>query len=148
MEGHKQPLRSENRPFELQKLVCVIDDDASFRRLCRTILASEGFQCDIVEDPGEAIAHVARTQPDVILMDLRLGPDHDAVAMLEAFSEAGSSTANIPIVICTASTDLIAANHALLERLSCEVVEKPFDIEALLLAIERCLARRGATADR
>jgi two-component system response regulator MprA len=120
--------------------ICVIDDDASFRKLCEAILSSEGFSCEFIEDPTEAPAVIVSSRPDLVIMDLRLGGEVDGVAVLLAIKEAPSSTTDIPVLICSASTDLIEKNRALLERLGCEVLDKPFGIDDLLAAIERCLA--------
>lgn len=120
--------------------ICVIDDDLSFRRLCESILSTEGFSCEFVEDASEAPAQIASTRPDLIIMDLRLGDEVDAVEVLLAIKQAPSPTADIPVLICSASRDLVETHLELLERLGCEIVDKPFGIDDLLAAIDRCLA--------
>ena len=120
--------------------ICVIDDDLSFRRLCESILSAEGFTCEFVEDASEASAQIASTRPDLVIMDLRLGDEVDAVEVLLAIKQAPSPTADIPVLICSASRDLVETHLELLERLGCEIVDKPFGIDDLLAAIDRCLA--------
>ena len=119
--------------------ICVIDDDASFRRLCEAILKGEGFVCEFIESPSQAAEEVAASRPDLIIMDLRLGEEVDGVEILLAIKES-PDTRDIPVLVCSASKDLIDHNRSLLERLGCEVVDKPFGIDDLLAAIERCLA--------
>lgn len=119
--------------------ICVIDDDASFRRLCEAILKSEGFVCEFIESPSQAVAEVASSRPDLVIMDLRLGAEVDGVEVLLAIKES-ADTRDIPVLVCSASKDLIERNQPLLTRLGCEVVDKPFGIDDLLAAIERCLA--------
>jgi two-component system KDP operon response regulator KdpE len=119
--------------------ICIIDDDLSFRRLCESILTPEGFSCEFVENASEAPAQIARTRPDLVIMDLRLGDEVEAVEILLAIKQAPSPTADIPVLICSASRDLIDTHMELLERLGCEVVDKPFGIDDLLAAIDRCL---------
>jgi DNA-binding response OmpR family regulator len=120
--------------------ISVIDDDLSFRRLCESILGSEGFTCEFVENASEAPSQIARTRPDLVIMDLRLGDEVDAVEILLAIKQSPSPTSDIPVLICSAARDLIDTHMELLERLGCEVVDKPFGIDELLAAIDRCLA--------
>jgi two-component system OmpR family response regulator len=127
-----------------RRRICVIDDDASFRKLARTILNSEGFDCDAVEDLADAAEHVARTNPDLVMMDLRLGQEVDGVQVLAGLKAASSDTATIPILICTASRDLVDRHRALLDELGCETLDKPFNIDDLLGAIARCLTAKPA----
>jgi DNA-binding response OmpR family regulator len=119
--------------------ICVLDDDASFRRLCESILHAEGFACEFVTDPEMAAQQIAESRPDLVLMDLRLGSETDGVEVLTAIKESPLSR-DIPVLICSASRDLVDRHRPLLERLGCEVVDKPFGIDDLLAAIERCLS--------
>jgi DNA-binding response OmpR family regulator len=118
--------------------ICVVDDDASFRRLCETILHGEGFICEFATDANQAPQQIADSRPDLVIMDLRLG-DADGVEVLTAIKDS-STTGEIPVLICSASRDLVDRHRGLLERLGCDVVEKPFGIDDLLAAIERCLS--------
>ena len=119
--------------------ICVLDDDESFRRLSQTILRSEGYECHLIEDLARAVDIVASIKPDLIMMDLRLGQDIDGVQVLLSLKSAGSQSAAIPVLICTASRDLLAANRQVLDDLGCIVVEKPFNLDDLLAAITKCL---------
>jgi DNA-binding response OmpR family regulator len=46
----------------------------------------------------------------------------------------------VPVLICTASRDLLDAHRKILEEFGCVVVEKPFNLDELLAAITRCLS--------
>ncbi|HET9200961.1 MAG TPA: response regulator [Dehalococcoidia bacterium] len=128
------------RPPQTDIRICVLDDDESFRRLSQTILRSEGYQCRLIEDLTKAVEEVVATQPDLVMMDLRLGQDVDGVQVLMDLKSKDSPAANVPVLICTASRDLLNANRKLLEELGCLVVEKPFNLDELLAAISSCLS--------
>ena len=126
--------------------VCIIDDQPSFVRLCEQILTGEGYLCESVLSLTSAVEEVAATKPDVVILDIRLGSEVDGLQVLTCLSREGSSTRAIPIVICTASRDLLATHHDLIEELGCEVVEKPFELETLISAVQRCLESSRAAA--
>lgn len=53
--------------------VLIIDDDKDTAQLFSVILDLVGFECEIVHSAKQALARLAATQPDLILLDLRLG---------------------------------------------------------------------------
>jgi DNA-binding response OmpR family regulator len=120
--------------------ICVIDDDASLRKLCQTILTAEGFEVDLLVDLATAADYVARTQPDLVMMDLRLGQEVDGVQILMGLKAKDSTTAGIPVLVCSAARDMVNSHRQLLDELDCFTLEKPFNIEALLTAIDLCLS--------
>ncbi|MPZ24263.1 MAG: response regulator [Dehalococcoidia bacterium] len=124
--------------------ICVVDDDPSFRKLCQAILGPEGFTCIFVEDFSDTVDEVAAAAPDLVLVDLRLGAGFDGVEILAELS-ANEQTNRIPVIICTAAHDLVNRHREWLDDLGCEIVEKPFDIDDLIAAIERCLSPTALT---
>ncbi|MPZ23421.1 MAG: response regulator [Dehalococcoidia bacterium] len=124
---------------ERRRRICLIDDDASFRRLADTILAAEGYECVLVEDLSRASELARACQPDIVMMDLRLGQEVDALQVLLDIAKPGSGTERIPVLVCTASRDLVQKHQDLLDELGCRTLEKPFNIEDLLAAIRACL---------
>ena len=120
--------------------VVVAEDESLIRLDIVEILRDNGF--DVVGEAGDgetAVQLATELRPDLVIMDLRLGDEVDAVEILLAIKQAPSPTAEIPVLICSASRDLIDTHMELLERLGCEVVDKPFGIDDLLAAIDRCL---------
>jgi two-component system alkaline phosphatase synthesis response regulator PhoP len=88
------------------------------------------------------IEEVKQLRPDLVIVDLRLG-ELDGMEVLNAL-DADPETTGIPVVICTAAHDLVERHRVRLDELGCETVEKPFEIDVLLAAIERCLARAAS----
>ncbi|MEX2238891.1 MAG: response regulator [Dehalococcoidia bacterium] len=131
-------------PGAKQPLICILDDDPSFLRMCHAILEPEGYDCVVPPDLKNPVAFVRKNPVDLVLMDLRLG-HVTGLEVLHGLS-LERATAEIPVVICTASRDLLQEHEELIERLGCAVVEKPFDVDDLLKAIKDCLARERAQA--
>lgn len=130
----------------MPKLICVVDDNRSFQELCARILEPAGYRCAPLLEYERTIEEIKQLQPDLVMMDLRLG-ELDGMEVLNGL-DADPETTGIPVVICTAAHDLVERHRARLDELGCETVEKPFEIDDLLAAIERCLARAAARTDR
>jgi len=58
----------------MEKLhVLIIDDDKDTANFFSMVLSLVGFDCDIVNSAKQALARIAVSQPDMILLDMRLG---------------------------------------------------------------------------
>lgn len=87
--------------------VLVVDDSAVDRRIVRGLLEHAGeFEILEAADGEEALAVVARQEPDVIITDL-LMPKMDGFAMVEALKE---DSPGIPVILMTGrGSEAIAA---------------------------------------
>lgn len=55
--------------------VLIVDDDKDTASFFRLVLSLVGFECEVVNTGREAIARLAATQPDMVLLDMRLGQE-------------------------------------------------------------------------
>jgi two-component system nitrate/nitrite response regulator NarL len=53
----------------------LVDDSAHFLQAARALLEREGLVVDIASTGTEALQHAAAFQPDVVLVDVRLGDE-------------------------------------------------------------------------
>lgn len=84
--------------------VLIVDDHDSFRESAWSLLEAEGFT--VVGDAADgaaAVAEVARLQPDVVLLDVRL-PDADGFAVAELLATGPDP----PRVVLISSRDAAA----------------------------------------
>jgi CheY-like chemotaxis protein len=79
-----------------------IEDDDQIRLALRLALEDEGYTVDEAADGREGLAAFARSEPDLVLVDLRLPdlPGFDVCRTIRARSI-------VPIIIVTAQTDTI-----------------------------------------
>lgn len=110
--------------------VLVVDDDTSILDTVTAILSGEGYEVVSAASGQEALAAVARKQPLVILLDMRM-PVMDGWAVARALRERGIS---VPIVVMTAAESA--------KRWADEVgaegyLAKPFGLDELLAAVDR-----------
>ena len=99
----------------------------------RTALQLNGFAVVAVEDGVDALRHIEDSPPAAVVLDLglpRLG-GRDVAREIAAHAD----TREIPIVIVTGAEtpDLDAKDFACILR-------KPFELDALVSAVRRCLA--------
>src|SRR5688572_133846 len=116
--------------------VLVVDDDTSILDTVSAILSGEGYDVVSAATGEEALAAVARKQPLLILLDMRM-PIMDGWAVARALREQGIS---VPIVVMTAAESA--------KRWADEVgaegyLAKPFGLDELLATVERFRKRGG-----
>lgn len=114
--------------------ILVVDDDDAIRQTVSEILDLEGYPVQTAANGAEALDVVARGQPSLILLDMRM-PVMDGWGFARALDEKGI---RLPILVMTAAQN--ARRWA--EEIGADgFVAKPFDLNDLLAAVERL---RGA----
>jgi NarL family two-component system response regulator YdfI len=132
---------NEPRPEGKRIRVVVVDDHQIVRDGLRLILQIEGKDMEMVEDASDgaaALRLIEETQPDVVLMDLRM-PGMDG---LEAITQIRAHWPHIAVVILTTynEDDLMLRG---LRAGACGYLLKDVNRETLLHSIRR--AARGET---
>lgn len=124
-----------------QPHVLAVDDDAPLGELFRELLAGEGYRVTVAAVPPST-AEVARLRPDLLLLDLRLGGPEDGWQVIARLA-GDPATASVPVVVCSADIEELGRRRAYLTTREIGVVLKPFDLDDLLTAVRRGLARDG-----
>lgn len=120
--------------------VLVVEDDATVRNLVVTALDLNGYPFQAVDNGTAALTAMAKSLPNIILLDLGL-PDMDGVDLIERVR----SWSHVPIIVISARTsdeDKIRA----LDAGADDYLSKPFSVGELLArlrATERHLAYLG-----
>ncbi|MFQ6614023.1 MAG: response regulator [Fidelibacterota bacterium] len=117
--------------------VLVIDDDEDIRFILEVVLnQSPTYTCQTAKDrkSGEALAK--SMQPDVILLDVILGPDRGE-DVLKTF-RTRPDTCHIPVIFLTGKSDPEEQNY-LLGLGARGIITKPFDPEKLTDQLDRLL---------
>src|SRR4051794_1549011 len=110
--------------------VLVVDDDPLTGELLADLVEELGNEAVIAEDGLTALTVARQTQPDVILMDLRL-PILDGVEAIRQL-KADSSTRHIPTVAMSASEFLFdCLEHTPVEG----YLPKPFSLHDALIML-------------
>jgi DNA-binding response OmpR family regulator len=122
--------------------VLVVDDDPDIRTLLNRYLTSDGFEVDEAPDGAAAMAAIARRQPDLILLDLRLATE-DGFDVLDRVRK----TSDVPVIMLTGRT--AESDRVLGLRLGADdYVVKPFSPAELSARIATVLRRTRPKATR
>jgi two-component system response regulator MprA len=121
----------------MPEAVLLVDDDAPIRRMLERTLSAEGYAVSAVADGGSALAHVERSVPDVIVLDVAM-PGLDGLAVTRRLRAKGLP---VPILLLTAR-DAVAERVAGLDAGADDYLVKPFEVDELSARI-RALLRRN-----
>lgn len=120
----------------------VVDDDVSIRILVTRILEGRRFIVDTANDGAEAIQKLAAASYAVILLDLMM-PRLDGIGVVKFLAEYHPDQLASVIV-------MTAFGRRAGERLPSppvRLIEKPFDIHALVAEVRACMDDASAQHD-
>ena len=119
--------------------VLIVDDERVFRVLAEEALTSEGFDVRQAPNLAKARAELARSQPDVVVLDRRL-PDGDGMELLR---EERRSTGDGPLfVVVTAYGDIQNAVDAV-QAGAVDYLAKPVQPTDLVMKLRKVIEVRG-----
>ena len=116
--------------------VLVVDDDRAVRESLRRSLEFNGYDVSLAADGAEALAGIAATAPDVVVMDVMM-PRLDGLEATRALRTAGN---DLPILVLTAR-DAVGDRVEGLDAGADDYLTKPFALQELLARL-RALLRR------
>lgn len=116
--------------------ILIVDDDQDIRRLLGHRLKSDDYETVFASDAISAVNMARKEEPDLILLDLGL-PAGDGYVVIERLKVI-PALEGIPIIIVTAR-DIRAEQERIAHAGADSVFQKPFDHEALLVAIRNAL---------
>lgn len=119
-------------------LVLVVDDDADIARFVALNLRLEGFEVVTAGDGYQALAHLARRRPDMVLLDVMM-PMVDGVELTRQL-RSDPMTASLPIILLTAK-NLSADKIVGLTTGADDYIVKPFDTQELVARVHSVLRR-------
>lgn len=91
--------------------VLIVDDEPMARTLLRLMLVRAGFNVSEASNGRDALVKVKKNRPDVVLLDVMM-PDMDGFTVC-ATIRGQEDTAELPIIMLSAKTDLDSINKGL-----------------------------------
>ena len=121
--------------------IVVIDDEPVLVAVISSILRRAGFtRVSTFTDPRVALDAVARTQPDLIVLDWHM-PDVDGPAFLDALANHQSPSDFVPILVLTGDPTRGALKSALKAGAN-DFAVKPIERDEFLLRVHNLLSIR------
>ena len=111
--------------------VLIVEDDPDIRNGIAEALALEQYEVSVARHGAEGLAAARSGAPDLVLLDLAM-PVLDGAGFL-AERRGDPALSRIPVVVLTAGRNVDVPG--------CEVLAKPFELDALLAVVARCAGR-------
>jgi len=121
--------------------VLVVDDDRAVRESLRRSLEFNGYNVTLAGDGAEALAAIASSAPDALVIDVMM-PRLDGIEATRALRAAGN---DLPILVLTAR-DSVGDRVDGLDAGADDYLTKPFALDELLARL-RALLRRARHAE-
>lgn len=118
-----------------EKVVHVVDDDDSVRRSVGFMLKTSGYHVRPYVSGTELLKNARTLEAGCILLDIRM-PGMDGLEVQQALHDIG---VRLPVVIMTGHGDVPLSVRAM-KAGAIDFIEKPFEKETLLSAIEQGLS--------
>lgn len=143
-QGYRRQLRrvepQVQAPVSSQKMIMVVDDSLTVRRVMQRLLTRAGYQVVLAADGMDALQRLSSLKVDVILIDIEM-PRMDGFDLTRRLRDM-AATATLPIIMITSRT---AAKHRerAMELGINEYLGKPYQDDVLLKLIAALIGADG-----
>ncbi|MEW4372877.1 response regulator [Paenibacillus kandeliae] len=124
-----------------QKKILIVDDQTGIRILLMELFGNEGYEMFQAANGKAALEVVEQDSPDLVLLDMKI-PGMDG---LEILRHIKTTHPHIHVIMMTAYGELDIIQKAK-ELGALSHFTKPFDIDEMRQAVDRCL--RGSSVDQ
>ena len=121
--------------------VLLVDDERDLLSVLDFNLRAAGFETILATSGEQALLHLRRRVPDLVLLDVML-PDLSGTEICRAI-KADPRTKHVPVVMLTARGEEVDRVVGF-ELGADDYVTKPFSVRELVLRLKAILRRRGA----
>ena len=119
--------------------ILVVNDTEEILDLFRDIIEGLGHRMTAWSFSPDDLAKITEIAPDLIILDLMLGPTElQGWALLQKI-RMSPPTEEIPVIVCTAATNWVREQEGWLAANAIKVVLKPFKVGHLEHAIRQAL---------
>lgn len=122
---------------ETRAAILIVDDEEMIRNILCRKLQAEGYYCVTAADGKDALNKVFMQDFDIVLLDIKM----PGVSGIELLPKILVDHPDTGVVMVTAATDVDIAVKAM-KLGAYDYVAKPFDMQDLVIRIEKALERR------
>jgi DNA-binding NtrC family response regulator len=122
----------------MKQLVLVADDDPDIVRSLRVGLHAKGYEVATACNGRAALEGVQENNPDLVFLDIEM-PELNGIEVLKRIR---MERPGLPVIVMTAHGTVAYAVEAMKEGAT-DFMTKPFDINELVLVIQKALEREG-----
>lgn len=121
--------------------ILIVDDEESICSTLAGVLEDENYETAIAHRGEEAVEKVIDLKPDLVFLDIWM-PDWDGIQTLECIKEVSPET---EVIMISGHATIQNALEAT-KRGAFDFIEKPLDIDSVLLSVDRALERKGVSS--
>ncbi len=118
------------------RIVHIVDDDEAVRQSLAFLLSSAGLAVRLYDSASAFLAGLASVKGGCLITDMRM-PDITGLELLHALK---ARACGLPAIVITGHGDVALAVEAM-KAGAVDFIEKPFDEEAILHAVQAALER-------
>lgn len=126
---------AENEPVSHRLSIVALDDDDDFREYVRRVLEGEGHEVRAVATPTDFYAACERALPDVVLLDIKMGPHSGE----EVLAEIRRRWSRLCVIVVTGYPSLESMRETF-RRDVFDYLAKPFSVEELRSTLAQAAA--------
>ena len=119
-----------------KRVILVVEDDTTLRRILRDVLIIKGYEVLVAEDGEEGCRLFSEHDVDLVIADVMM-PRIDGFEMVRRMREKGTKTQFIFLSALDSAEDVVegfrAGGH--------DYLRKPFDMNELMVRVESLLSR-------
>lgn len=127
-------------------LIAVVNDDTVFLKLMHELLTDDGYEIVLHIEGSSAYQRVKQEVPDLVILDIRVEHPEPGWVTLDLM-RLDPVTTRIPVLVCSADARQLREKAARLREMRCDTIEKPFDLDDLLVKVRDMLDRSQQPAD-
>jgi CheY-like chemotaxis protein len=134
----------EARPSNVR--ITVINDTPEFLELMDEILGrGAGYDVAALHGDQVTIDEIAETNPDLLLVDLRLGGGNPTGWDIVLMARADDRVRDVPVIVCSADVQQLQEREAEMSAIAdVHILAKPFNLDVLEELVARLLSREAA----
>ena len=120
--------------------ILYFDDEEDIRNFAYTVLELEGYHCLQADTFEEAFQLLKEKKIDLVIMDFKL-EEPDRWVIIDII-RGKPATSEIPVIVCTTSSEESLKRHALNSRIT-DFLVKPLSADSLRKAVSRVTSSLG-----
>lgn len=121
----------------MKKRILVVENNKEILELISIVLEDAGYELSLFLNEKGIFNHIIEFKPDAILLDI-IKPTVEGTELCRQIKEA-EGTKHIPVIVLSTHPQIEKVKDICAD----DIVEKPFDIEGLLAALNEQLRAAG-----
>jgi CheY-like chemotaxis protein len=122
-------------------LILIADDEKAIAALLCTIFKDEGYHVYACHSGKAAYQAIAQLQPNLVILDMQMEKRWSGLEVVQHMRDT-TALSSIPVIIYSADAHSLGEVRNRLAAHQCHILEKPFELNALLDMVARIVSQK------